>query len=104
MADYLIQESTLTGIADAIRTKEGSAGPIATTDFASRIANMFTGEDLDPELGAQDALIAQISEVLDGKGFAPDPDTLVVPDAYTGLLEQAKALYDGEYADRKSVV
>ena len=82
MADYLIQESTLTGIADAIRAKEGSAAPISTTDFASRIANMFTGEDLDAELGAQDDLIAQLASLasrLSGKAVDSGTTRAFVP-------------------------
>lgn len=35
-----INESTLVGIADAIRGKEGSTEPIPTVDMAERIANL----------------------------------------------------------------
>lgn len=38
-----INESTLVGIADAIRTKEGSTEPIPTVDMAERIANLPSG-------------------------------------------------------------
>lgn len=82
MADYLIQESTLTGIADAIRAKEGSAAPIATTDFAQRIANMFTGEDLDAEMLTQDDLIAQLASLasrLSGKAVDSGATKALVP-------------------------
>lgn len=42
MAEYLIQESTLRGIAEAIKTKTGSTEPIAVTDMASQIG-LITG-------------------------------------------------------------
>lgn len=38
-----INESTLVGIADAIRGKEGSTEPIPTVDMAERIANLPSG-------------------------------------------------------------
>lgn len=43
MAEYLINSETLTGIADAIRTKEGTTDPIAVSDFASRIGAIQAG-------------------------------------------------------------
>lgn len=41
-----IEESTLVGIADAIRTKEGSTEPIPTTEMAERIANLPSGASI----------------------------------------------------------
>lgn len=43
MAEYLIQDTTLTGIADAIRGKTGSADPITVSDMAAQIAGITTG-------------------------------------------------------------
>lgn len=43
MADYLIQDSTLTDIADAIRAKDGSSAPILTEDMADAIAAIPSG-------------------------------------------------------------
>lgn len=43
MAEYLIQDTTLTGIGDAIREKEGSSGAIPVSSLASRIAAISTG-------------------------------------------------------------
>lgn len=40
MADYFIDDSTLTGIADAIRTKSGSNDEILVSDMANTIENM----------------------------------------------------------------
>ena len=40
---YIIQEQTLTDIADAIREKEESEEPIQVSDFSTRIENLPTG-------------------------------------------------------------
>lgn len=42
MSNLLIEDATLTGIANAIRGKEGSSNPIQVRDFAQRIANLPT--------------------------------------------------------------
>lgn len=47
---YLIKESTLTGIADAIREKTGDSELIALTDMAQEIEDIPQG-DADPEKG-----------------------------------------------------
>jgi hypothetical protein len=43
MAEYLIQDTTLTGIADAIRGKTGETGTIPVPDMASKIDGIQTG-------------------------------------------------------------
>lgn len=43
MAEYLIQDTTLTGIADAIRGKTGETGAIPVPDMASKIDGIQTG-------------------------------------------------------------
>lgn len=43
MSLYVIQSSTLGGIADAIRTKKGTSSPIAVTDLANEIASISGG-------------------------------------------------------------
>lgn len=43
MADYLIKGETLTGIADAIRSKTGSSAPVAVSSMASQIAGITGG-------------------------------------------------------------
>lgn len=43
MAEYLIQDTTLTEIGDAIRSKEESSSPIPVSKIASRIAAIETG-------------------------------------------------------------
>lgn len=43
MAEYIIQGDTLTGIADAIRSKAGTSGTIDVSNMASAISNIETG-------------------------------------------------------------
>ena len=43
MADYLIQDTTLTDIADAIRGKTGGTGPIPVSGMAGAISGIQTG-------------------------------------------------------------
>ncbi len=45
MAEYLIQDTTLNGIANAIREKEGSSASIPASEFAARIGAIKTGTD-----------------------------------------------------------
>lgn len=45
MAEYLIQDSTLTAIGDAIRDKTGITGSILVSNMASEIANIKIGDD-----------------------------------------------------------
>ena len=47
MAEYLIQDTTLTGIADAIRTKADKSGAIAVSNMASEILNIPSGTELN---------------------------------------------------------
>lgn len=54
MAEYLIQDTTLTGIADAIRGKTGGTDPVAVSDMAAQIEGIQTGG------GGGDALNALI--------------------------------------------
>jgi hypothetical protein len=48
MAEYIIQDSTLTDIADAIRAKDGSSAPILTEDMADAIAAIPSGGGITP--------------------------------------------------------
>lgn len=45
MALYFIKDTTLTGIADAIRSKTGTSDPIAVTDMATKISEITGGGD-----------------------------------------------------------
>ena len=44
MAEYLIQDSTLTEIADAIRERLGSLDPISVKNMSSAICDISSGE------------------------------------------------------------
>ncbi len=50
MSNYLIQDSTLTDIADAIRAKSGSQATIDVADFATEIENLPSGGGGQPAL------------------------------------------------------
>ena len=43
MAEYLVQDTTLTAIADAVRAKKGTTEPIALTDLAAEIESIQSG-------------------------------------------------------------
>jgi len=43
MSEYRIQDTTLTGIADAIRSKTGSAATIMVSEMADEIESIPTG-------------------------------------------------------------
>ena len=52
MAEYLIQDTTLTSIADAIREKTGTTGVIKPTEMASKIRSISVNNNgsLDNEI------------------------------------------------------
>lgn len=54
MSKYVIEDTTLTAIGDAIRSKDGTTEPILVSDFASKIAAITTGGgsgSSEPSLG-----------------------------------------------------
>ena len=51
MAEYLIQDTTLAAIGDAIRAKEESSDPIPVSDIAARIAAIETGVNVQRASG-----------------------------------------------------
>lgn len=96
MANYLIKESTLTSIADNIRTMTGKTGKLSPDDMATEITNIESGIDtsdatasaseifngetayvdgekitgnftIDDEVADQISLISQIKSALEGK-------------------------------------
>lgn len=82
MAKYSIDSTTLTGIADAIRAKDGSTGVIPVPEIPSRIAAIQTGSDVS-------GVTAGESDVVAGKVFvdasgAEKTGTLVVQTYYYG--------------------
>ena len=95
MAKYSIDRTTLTGIADAIRTKEGSTGAIPVSDIPSRIAAIQTGADVS-------GVTATEVDVVAGKVFvdalgAEKAGALVVQTYYYGADEPSADLgVDGD--------
>lgn len=95
MAKYSIEDTTLTGIGDAIRAKDGSADPIHVPDIPSRIAAIQTGPDVS-------GVTATASDVISGKVFVdaqgvPREGTLVVQTYYYGSGEPSADLgVDGD--------
>ena len=67
--------SLFSDIADSIRAKTGSTGTIVADNFPEEIDLIDTQEDLDPELTEQDAKIAELQELLQGKAV-PAPEDL----------------------------
>ena len=95
MAKYSIDSATLTGIADAIRAKEGSTGAIPVSDIPSRIADIHTGPDVS-------GVTATEVDVVAGKVFvdalgAEKAGALVVQTYYYGADEPSADLgVDGD--------
>ena len=95
MAKYSIDSTTLTGIGDAIRAKEGSSGTIPVTEIASRIQAIETGKDVS-------AVTATAADVVKPKVFVdaqgnPVTGTLVVQTYYYGADEPSSDLgVDGD--------
>lgn len=94
MAKYAIDETTLTGICDAIREKEGSAEAIPVNDMKTRIRAISTGENLDAELETQDDIIAQIASALQGKASSGTVQTVTVT-LYSGIENMSCVYFDG---------
>lgn len=67
MSKYVIDESTLKGIADSIRSKKGTTARIAPENMPTEIAGITAGENLDAELAEQEALIEELKAVLADK-------------------------------------
>lgn len=70
MAEYLIQDTTLSDIADAIRAKEESTGTIQVNKFASRIAAISTGIEVQTASGTFNTSSSGTATVT--CGFQPD--------------------------------
>lgn len=79
MAEYLIQDTTLTNIADAIREKEGSTDVIDVNDMASRINALSSG-------GVDTCTVRFIP--YSGTGFLGD----IVPAQYDGIYMYTKCV------------
>lgn len=82
MSKYSIEDTTLTGIGDAIRAKEGSTGAIPVSDIPSRIAAIQTGADVS-NVTATEADVVASKIFVDASG-AEKTGTLVVQTYYYG--------------------
>lgn len=82
MAKYSIEDTTLTGIADAIRAKEGSTGVIPVSDIPSRIAAIQTGHDVSGVTAAEADVVA--GKIFVDASGAEKTGTLVVQTYYYG--------------------
>ena len=74
MAKYVIDSTTLTAIADSIRTKKGTTANISPQNMPSEIAGITTGENLDVVLTEQEALLEELKEVLRNKASSGGGD------------------------------
>lgn len=73
MAKYVIDEKTLTDIAESIRQKKGTTAEITPENMPSEIAGITGGgeaEDLDAVLTEQEALIAELQDILAKKAVS----------------------------------
>lgn len=82
MAEYLIQDTTLTAIGDAIRAKEESTGPIPVPDFAARIAAIQTGINVQRATGSFTTNSSGSATV--NCGFQPDVVVVTKGETYDG--------------------
>ena len=82
MAKYSIDSTTLTGIADAIRAKDGSTGVIPVPEIPSRIAAIQTGHDVSGVTAGEADVVAE-KVFVDSSG-AEKTGTLVVQTYYYG--------------------
>lgn len=100
MAEYLVQDTSLTAVADAIRAKTGGTEPLMFPDgMTEAIAGITGGEDLDAELATQDELIEQIMTAIEGKVAGGGAVSVF---AISGVY--ADEIYAGVYTSTGSMV
>lgn len=73
MAEYLIQDSTLEDIADAIRSKNGSSDTYTPAEMAEAIAEIETG--IEPQIFSWDQRPALVASYLDNVTYDPSDYT-----------------------------
>ena len=92
MAEYLIQGETLTGIADAIRSKTGGTDPIAPEDMATRIAGIEVGNGSGGDVVGTCTVTIECEDGIDvkvgytGKIYSDDPWTYMTVNASSRLV------------------
>lgn len=65
MAEYLIKDTTLQSIADAIKEKTGSSDPIPVTEMADKIRGIITGSSDVLDFNANDENLKYFSYLVD---------------------------------------
>ena len=79
MAKYIIEDTTLIAIADAIRAKTGSSESILVTDMAERILNIAAADDVI--LAEQSVSTTYNNQFLMHTGFVDAPNPIVAGEA-----------------------
>ena len=106
MAKYSIEDTTLTGIGDAIRAKEGSSGTIPVTQIASRISAIETGKDVSSVTAtADDGTTAYefLSVSPSSRVYGLGGHNLTIIDDDINLVEQNPALLGPEFSRQVGV-
>lgn len=98
MAEYLIQDTTLTEIADAIRAKEGSSSEIPVSKLASRISAISAGTEVQKKSGYFTTDRDGLAEV--DCGFIPDVVS-IAQGTSGGFNQDAVAFLFLEYGEKE---
>lgn len=89
MAEYLIQNSTLTGIADAIRAKTGSTEAISVIDMASEIGGISIPVEeevvVEADFSTGDMIVEPEEDTAFSKVTIQKPDNLLPENIVKGV-------------------
>lgn len=103
MAEYLIQDTTLTAIGDAIRAKEDSSDPIQVSEIAARIAAIETGVTVQRASGTFTTNSSGTASV--DCGFKPDVVLFIGRHPYNnGLYHAGVDFYNSELTNMYTLV
>ena len=95
MAEYIIQDSTLTGIADAIRAKTGGSAAMTPAQMATEIGSISGGSSITVE----PLTVTQNGTTTAPSGKAYSPVTVNVPNSYTNS-DEGKVVSGGSLVDQ----